>query len=351
MNGKKRIYLPLFILMLVFLIGVGGFHFIGGGSLLDSIYMTVITLSTVGYKEAVDVGMNSAAQAFAVVFILLCVGTIAFTVSSITSFIIEGELKNILGRKKMDKAIAKLKNHYIVCGTGETAQTIIHELLLTKKKFVVVEPLKEQIEKLSTVEKALFIHGDPAEDEVLENAGVCHAKGILLSLPTDSANLFVAVSARSLNPNIRIVTKGIDIGSHKKMIKAGSDSVISPANIGGLRMVSEMIRPPVVSFLDVMLREREKVLRFEEVPVLKGSFLIGKNLMDLKLAEKTGALLVAIKRAGADKFEFNPSGKTHIHINDILIFIATPGMVSKLEDISIIQGNLDYSEKSGVDSS
>jgi len=334
MNSKKRLYVSLLSLFLVLMVGVGGFHFIGRGTLLDSIYMTVITLSTVGYGEVVEISKNPAARAFTVVFILLCLGTIAFAVSSITSFVIEGELKNILGRKKMDKAINKLKNHFIVCGTGETAITIIHELLLTKKNFVVIEPTKEHIEKLADLDNVLFIHGDPADDEVLEDAGIGCARGILLALPSDEANLFVAVSARDLNPDIRIVSKGIDVGKHKKMIKAGSDAVISPAYIGGMRMVSEMIRPAVVSFLDLMLRERDKVLRFEEIPVHKGSYLIGKTLGVVRLAEKTGALLVAVKREGSDQFEFNPSGKTQIQENDNLVFIATQNMVKKLEGIA-----------------
>jgi voltage-gated potassium channel len=336
MKSKKRIYLSLTVFVAVFIIGVAGFKIIGGPewSLLDSLYMTVITLSTVGYEEAVDISANPAARIFATVFIVICLGTIAFAVSSITSFIVEGELKNVLGRKKMEKEIAKLKDHYIVCGTDETAQTIIQELILTKKKFVVIEPLKEKIDRFSAEENILFINGDPTEDDVLLSAGIEKARGILLSLPTDEANLFVTLTARSLNPRIRIVTKGIDLKSHKKMVKAGSDSVISPTFIGGMRMVSEMIRPAVATFLDMMLRERERVLRFEEVLVKKESPLVGKIIEEAKLEEKTNALLVAIRRAGRKDYEFNPSKDTTIQENDTLILIATPDMVKELEKLA-----------------
>lgn len=334
MDGRKRLFLSLTIFIAVFLIGVAGFKILGGNkwSFLDSLYMTVITLSTVGYGEVVDLSANPAARIFAVIFIITCLGTIAFAVSSITSFIVEGELKNVLGRKRMEKEISKLKDHYIVCGTDETAQTIIHELILTKMKFIVIEPLKEKIDKLSS-SNYLFIHGDPSEDNVLLQAGIKKAKGILLSLPTDEANLFITLSARSLNPSIRIVTKSIDVKSREKMMKAGSDAVISPAFIGGMRMASEMIRPAVVSFLDMMLYEKARVLRVEEVSVPSGSSLVGKALGEAKLGEKTGALLVALRREGTSEYEFNPSTETKIQENDTLIFIATPEMVNELEKI------------------
>lgn len=336
MKSRKRIYLSFTVFIAVFIIGVAGFKIIGGPewSLLDSLYMTVITLSTVGYGEVVDISANPAARIFATVFIVICLGTIAFAVSSITSFIVEGELKNVLGRKRMEKEIAKLRDHYIVCGTDETAQTIIQELILTKKKFVVIEPLKEKIDRLSGEENILFINGDPTEDDVLLSAGIEKARGILLSLPTDEANLFVTLTARSLNPRIRIVTKSIDPKSHKKMVKAGSDSVISPTFIGGMRMVSEMIRPAVATFLDMMLRERERVLRFEEVAVGKGSSLVGKTIEEARLGEKTNALLVAIRRAGRKDYEFNPSRDTAIQENDTLILIATPDMVMEIEKLA-----------------
>jgi voltage-gated potassium channel len=332
MTGKKRVFLSLALFFSVLFIGVGGFMMIGGGrwTLLDSLYMTVITLSTVGYGEVVDISTNPAARIFTVIFIFLCLGTIAFAVTSITSFIIEGELKNILGRRRMEKEISKLKDHYIVCGTDETALTIIQELILTKRAFVVIEPLKEKIDKLSVLDNSLFVHGDPTEDNVLIQAGIEKAKGILLSLPTDEANLFVTISARSLNPDIRIVTKGIDVKSHKKIFKAGSNAVVSPSFIGGMRMVSEMIRPAVVTFLDMMLRDREEVLRFEEIHVKKGSRLVGCTIQEANIDKETASLLVALKRAGKTKYDFNPSKETKIGEGDTLVLIATPDLISQI---------------------
>ena len=317
----------------VFFIGVVGFKIIGGDqcSFLDSLYMTVITLSTVGYGEVIDYSGNPEARVFTIAFILLSLGTIAFAVTSITSFIVEGELKNLLGRRRMEKEISKLKDHYIVCGSDETAQTVIQELALTKKPFVVVEPLQEKIEKLSSSGDILFVHGDPTEDNILLQAGIEEAKGVILSLPTDEANLFVTITARSLNPDIRIVTKGIDVKSHKKMFKAGSDAVVSPEFIGGMRMVSEMIRPAVVTFLDMMLRDREEVLRFEELHVGKKSPLVGKTIGEADIDRETGSLLLSLRRAGSDKYLFNPPKSTEIRANDVLVLIATPDMIEQIE--------------------
>jgi voltage-gated potassium channel len=333
MHSKRRIYFSIISFLVVFSIGVFGFQIIGKNqwSLLDSLYMTVITLSTVGYGEIVDLSGIPAARPFTIVFILLSLGTIAFAVTSITSFIVEGELKNLLGRRKMEKEISKLKNHYIVCGSDETAQTVIQELTLTKKTFVVVEPLLEMIEKLSSHGNILILHGDPTEDDVLIQAGIERARGILLSLPSDEANLFVTLSARSLNPDIRIVTKGIDVNSHDKMFKAGSDAVVSPEFIGGMRMVSEMIRPAVVTFLDMMLREREEVLRFEEIRVDEGSAYVGKTIEEANIDKEAGSLLLALRRADSDKYHFNPTRSMEIMAGDYLYLIASVDRVKEIE--------------------
>ncbi len=336
MDNRKRIYISLIVFAAVFSSGVIGFKFFGGPetSLLDSVYMTAITISTIGYGEVVDLSQSPAGRIFNILFIMVSLGTIAFAVSSITAFIIEGELKNILGRRRMGKDIAKLKDHYIVCGSDETAQTVIRELILTERDFVVIEPSKERIDRLASHGDFLHVLGDPAEDEVLEKAGVSLAKGILLSLPSDEANLFVTITARSLNPKARIIAKGNDLKSHAKIKKAGADSVVSPSFIGGMRMVSDMVRPAVVTFLDKMLYGKEHILRVEEVEVGKESPLVGKSIQESAVRERTGALLVAVRNGKTGTYDFNPASDRVIKENDIFIFIGSPEMMKTFDSIA-----------------
>ncbi len=335
MNSRKRLRLAVILFVVVFAFGVGGFKIFGGKdwSFLDSVYMTVITVATIGYGEVHDLGGNTPARVFATVYILLSLGTIAFAVTSITAFVVEGELKNILGRRKMEKEIARLKDHYIVCGGDEIVGTIVHELHETKRPFVVIEPSKEKLDRLLAAHPFLHIQGDPADDEVLVRAGLANAKGVLLSLPTDEANLFVTVTVRSLNPGIRIVAKGTDVHSHAKMRRAGADYVVSPAFIGGMRMASQMVRPSVVTFLDTMLRDKEKGLRVEEITVAEGSEMAGKSVGESRLRERTRALLVAVKRGGKEDYDFNPPDSAQLREGDVLVFIASPESLGELQGL------------------
>jgi voltage-gated potassium channel len=337
MGSRKRVLTSLVIFLVVFALGVAGFKVLGGPewTLLDSVYMTAITIGTIGYGETHDLSANPGARAFTTVYIFLCLGTIAYAVSSITAFVVEGELKNILGRRRMEKDIQRLSNHYIVCGSDETAHTIVQEMLLTKKAFVVVEPDRSRLDRLAALGAFPYVQGDAAEDSVLEKAGLDRARGLIACLPTDEANLFVTIGARSLHPQIRIVAKAIDPSSNKKMLKAGADSVISPTFIGGMRMVSEMIRPAVTTFLDMMLREKDRVLRFDEHTVPPGSPLAGRTIGEARLGERTGALLVALRKGGAKDFLFNPNPSIVLAEDDVLVFIATPEMIQEMDALSM----------------
>lgn len=325
MKSRRRVVISAWLILTVCAVGVAGFKILGGESwsLLDAAYMTVITVATVGYGEIHDLAANPPARLFTLVYIILSLGTIAFAVTSITAFIVEGELKSILGRKRMDKDIARISGHVIVCGSDETAETVIRELQATRRDFVVVDASGERMDKLLESGKFLHLVGDPADDAILLQAGIEMARGVILSLPTDEANLFAAVSARSLNPRLRIVAKGIDVRSHAKIKKAGADHVVSPAYIGGMRMVSQMVRPAVVSFLDKMLYGKDPVLRVEETVLPEGSPLKALTIASSGLKTVPGALLVSVRKAEQDEFRFNPPDDMVLGPGDVVVVIAT----------------------------
>lgn len=304
--GRRLIDASL-VFLLILLIGTVGYKGLGGKewSYLDAVYMTVITLATVGYGETKDLSNNVAARVFTIFLILLGMGILLFVTSTATAFIVEGELTDILRRRKMNKEIARLRGHFIVCGAGETGLHVMEELSRTLRPFVAIDINPERPPKIEHLGSFLYVIGDATADETLIQAGIEQAKGVVIALPSDKDNLFVTVSARALNQDIKIVAKGIDHNVTQKLFKAGANSVVSPNFIGGLRMASEMIRPTVVSFLDIMLREKEQTLRIEEVELEAGSPLVGKTLKEMGLKERFNLLVLAYKEP-AGNLHYNP---------------------------------------------
>ncbi|MHC4139743.1 MAG: potassium channel family protein [Planctomycetota bacterium] len=314
MQFRNRLIKGLIATFIAIAAGTAGYKLLGGPewSLLDSIYMTVITLTTVGFEEIQDMSDNPYARILTIFIILFGMGSLLFVVSTVTGFIVEGELTNVFGRKKMLKEISSLKNHFIVCGIGNIGRTVTKELQQTKRDFVVVDTASEKLEKLSAMEKILYINDDATNDEVLVNAGVHEAQGLITILPEDKDNLFVTLTAKQLNPNLRIVSKGIDEHTIKKLKMAGADSVVLSNAIGGLRMVSELIRPAAVSFLDKMLRiQKGKSYRIEEVKISANSKFIGQTLSEANLLHNTRVLLVAMRGKEGD-FIYNPESTSII---------------------------------------
>lgn len=327
----KRLLLILFILLAVFAVGTAGYIIIERWSLLEAAYMTVITLATVGFQEVRP--LSPVGRIFTIFLIVSGIGLLAYAAGTTLEFIVEGELTGFLRRKKMEKQIQNLEGHYIVCGSGDVGKYIIEEFVKTKRKFVVVENDEEQIKKLKEDENIFYIAGNAAEDETLIKAGIRSASGLISALFSDKDNLFVVLTARNINPGLRIVSRAIDEGSVPKLYKAGADKVVSTEAIGGLRMASEMVRPTVVSFLDTMLRERETTLRIEEAEIPIGSPLAGKNLREADLPEKTGLIVVALKEGGTEKYSYNPPPETKLRERDILIVLGEVKGVEKLREL------------------
>ena len=309
------------------LIGMGtlGFHFIEGWSWLDSFYTTVITLGTVGYGDFTP--KDPAGKLFVVGMVVVGLMVISYAAVELTAFVVEGHLNRMLRIRKVDNMIKKVSGHYIVCGAGKTGRHIISELVKNKVPFVVID---RDVDKMDDpeVHKHPHITGDATDDAILERAGIKKAKALAATLETDEANLFLMLTAKNLNPKLRIVTKVVNDAAKLKLLRAGADAVVAPNFIGGLRMASEMLRPNVVSFLDIMLRQSAGY-RFEEAGIGPKSPAAGKHLEDLDLYKRFGVNPVAIREGGKD-FHYNPSPKHKLKVGDTLVFIAEPEKLHKL---------------------
>jgi len=311
------------ILIAIILIGTLGYWFIGGKqySLVDTLYMTVITITTIGFAEIIDLSGNVGGRIFTIFIAISGVGIMAYIVTNITALIVEGELTESFRRRKMEKIAGNYKDHYIVCGLGSVGFYIANELRDTKRPHVIVDVNKENIKKsLESLHDEVFIEGDATDSHTLLKAGVEKAAGLFAVTGDDNQNLVVSLTAKQLNPRLKVVTRCSDMRNSVKMKKAGADAVVSPTAIGGLRMASEMLRPTVVSFLDTMLRDRERNLRVEELPVPES--FVGQPISALNLKRCSHTLLLAIKTKG--DWVYNPSESHIIDQENTLVFMTTP---------------------------
>lgn len=310
--------------------GTLGYRFIEGWSLFDALYMTVITVGTVGYGETHP--LSTAGRTFTMFLILGGIGLFTYGFSTIAAVIIEGELSEAFRRRRMEKDIAKLSGHYVVVGAGHTGGVICAELKKTGRAFVVVDRDVPSIGKLAERLGAEFPHvvGDGTEDDVLRRAGVERAAGAFAVLSTDQDNAFVVLSAKGLNPKARVLACQKTLGVRDKLMRSGADGVVDPEFIGGLRLASEMIRPITVGFLDSMLREKGTHVRFDEVAVPAGSPLVGRPVSEVKGAEGGAPLLVALVPSGSDRYEINPPAARALAGGDRLVLLGETEAIEAL---------------------
>jgi voltage-gated potassium channel len=312
MNIRRRLLTALVLLIAITALSVLGYRLLGGRSVgfLQALYMAVITLAGVGYSEVVDTSQNPALRIFNI-FVVFCGVTISvYVFSVVTAFLVEGEITNFFGRRKMEKRIRELNCHYIVCGLGDTGRYVVDELQKTGSPFVVVEHSEDAIKRFqehypATYKEMLYVLADATDEEALMAAGIDRARGVITALGADKDNLIVTVLVRQKSPQIRIVARCADLKFADKLKRAGADSTVSPNRIGGLRLASEILRPHVVSFLDLMLKEHARTLRIEEVQVATPSW-VGKQLHQLQLKEKYNLLLLAVKDQGSTYFANPP---------------------------------------------
>lgn len=329
MDPIRRLRITLLLLTLLVLVGMLGYHEIEGWSLLDSLFMTVITLSTVGYREVSPLG--PAGKVFTIGLIAVGVTLGALLIRSALEVAVGQQFRNLMGRRRMEREIGRMENHQIVCGFGRMGQQIVREFRRRNVPHVVVEDNPEQIPRLQEL-GVPFISDDATEDLVLIRAGVKRARGLVAVASTDADNIFITLSARGLNPNLLIVARSIREEDEEKLRRAGADKVLSPYITGGRRMAAAVLNPAVVEFLDMAMHSENLELELGEVPIGECTPFAGKQIRECGIREQTGALVVAMKKHG--QIFTTPSPETTIDRDDILVVIGNSAQLRKLQDLA-----------------
>lgn len=320
---SKRIFFILTLLLVVVGLGTVGYMVIEELCFLDALYMTVITLATVGFREVKE--LSEVGKVFTIVLIVLGFGVFTYAATTIAQVLIEGELKDVFNERRRRKMLEKLKGHYIICGYGRMGRIIAKELKANGKEVVVIEKNLDPKE-----EGYLFVIGDATKDEILKEAGIEKAKGLVSVLSSDSDNLYVVLSARALNPDLFIIARAAEESARKKLKMAGANKVVCPYHIGGLRMAHSLLKPNVVDFWEFITSSEYLNVDIEEIYVSENSPYAGKTLKEAKIGKVFGVIIVGIKRQEG-KIEFNPSGESYIMPGDILLAIGPPDKLELLE--------------------
>ncbi len=303
--------------------GTVGYVLLGFG-FLDAVYQTVTTITTVGFREIQP--LDAAGKVFTIVIILAGVGTALYTLTALLELLVEGHLGQAMERRRMDKRIAALHGHVIVCGWGRVGRAIARELDAAGKDIVVID---NDSERLATITSHLHVLGDASDDDVLRHAGIERAAALVAAVSTDAANLFITLSGRSLRPDLFIVSRAREETSDAKLLRAGADRVVNPQEIGGARIAAFLVRPHVTEFLDVVMHEQNIELRLEEISVAHDSPLAGLSLREARVRDRTGAMVLALRDEEAG-FISNPTADTVVRAGQILIAIGTPPQLESL---------------------
>ena len=321
--------MALALIIIVIAFGTAGYQLIEGWNFLDALYMTIITLTTVGYREVHE--LSSRGMIFTIVLLMVGVGTFLYALSAGAKIILEGELQELFGRKRLEKKIKELKGHYIVCGYGRMGKIICRELKAKNVPFFAIERNGDFLN--NRLDDFLGISGDATNDDILREAGIERAKGLISVLPNDALNLYVVLSARELNPALHIVARAGEEGSENKLLRAGADKVVSPYHIGGLRIAHTILRPAVVDFIEFATKTGNIELQMEEVTIPEGSSMADKSLDQCGIGRELGIIIVGIKRHTGE-MRFNPTSRSTIKAGDTLIALGEISKLKVLENMS-----------------
>lgn len=326
MEAWRRLRFVLAALVGVIVTGTAGYVVLGF-PLLDALYQTVTTVATVGFREVRP--LSDAGQIFTMALILVGVATALYSFTVLLEGVVEGQIREVLGRRRMDRRIARITGHVIICGFGRVGRILAHYVTGAGQDVVVIE---RDPERAAVAEgSVLVVRGDATTDEVLREAGIDRARVLVTALTTDADNLFVTLTARSLRSDLFIVARARIESSEAKLSQAGADRVVNPQGIGGARMAAFVLQPHVAEFLDIVMHDGSLEFRIEEVPVPEGSSLAGRSLRDAHIRDSTGALILAMRDAGGE-FTTNPPPETVLAAGQILIAIGTEAQLKALAE-------------------
>lgn len=330
MEEKRKLKFILYAFALLLIVGVIGYMFLLKVDFIDALYMTVITISTVGFGE---VGTTSNwSEVFSIIMIFVGVGIVGYAFTTVVAMFVEGKVKDFWKGSKMEKKIASLDDHYIICGSGELAEVIINNFIDQNLNFVVITDKREDLDDYSHHD-ILVVEGMSTEEAVLEHAGIERAKGLVSTLDSEVDTIVTVLTARNLNKNIYIIANAITKSGSEKLMKVGANKTLSAVEISGKRMASLMTKPNIISFLDVVTRIGDVELDLEEVVVKSGSYLENKNLIEAQIPNKTGLIVLAIKTIEDNKMIFNPPVNYTFRIGDVLIVLGREDQVDKLKHL------------------
>lgn len=329
MNSTKHFILTITLLIVMIVFGTIGYMIIEGWDYFDSLYMTIITLATVGYGEVHEI--SRVGRLYTMVMIVVGVGFFVYTAGTVIQFMVDGRIQSILGRRRLDNKIKRLKNHYIICGYGRIGRVLCQKLVRKPLDIVVIEKDPATIPTLEE-DCALYISGDATEESVLLQAGIERAKGLIAVLAKDTDNVFLILTARQLAPNIHITARAGEEASRTKLFAAGANIVESPYEMGATSMAQRIIRPTVTNFLDLALAQTREDIQMEEIPVNEHSHLKNVMLKDSGIRQKYNLIIIAIKKPDGS-MRFNPSFETSIQVGDTVIAVGEAANLQRLEII------------------
>lgn len=340
MNSTKHLAISIALSLIIIFAGTAGYMIIEDWRFLDALYMTIITISTVGYREVNQV--SDLGRIFTIIVVFTGVGFTLYVAGAVVQFMVEGRMRIIMGRRRLDKKIDRLKNHYIVCGYGRIGRVLCGNLRRKPFDVVVIEKNQDLIPVLDT-DEVLYISGDASDEDCLIKAGIQRAEGLVAVLATDTDNVFLVLTARQLAPNLKIMARASQAATKNKLRAAGADSVESPYEMGAASMAQRIIRPTVTSFLDLAFAHKRKDILMEEIPVSDLSELINVQLKDSGIRQNFNLIIIAIKKPDGGML-FNPSFEAAIMPGDTVIAVGEEENLQKLAKILNPKVNVERSK-------